>query len=105
MGSTEFSSLTTMGISVHPRITASAPPDGRIHFIDRSLTKEQLQALLAEDKSELEQLQGEARQLAEDRVKRNDVRRAVTLDAKTGEVLWKQAVDVTDCTGVGIGRS
>ncbi|NQT13233.1 MAG: hypothetical protein HQ582_10820 [Planctomycetes bacterium] len=36
-------------------------------------------------------------------MKKLDVRLAVAIDAPTGDVLWKKPVDVTDCSGIGIG--
>jgi len=77
--------------------------DGRVHFIDSSITSEQRQAFLREDKAALARLTGEARQKAEKELKRRDVRLAVALDAADGETLWSKPVDVTDCSHVGIG--
>ena len=72
-------------------------------FIDSSVTSEQRDAILRQDKSELKRLEGEARQNAEDRLKAVDVRLAVALDAATGKELWSKPVDVTDCSEIGIG--
>ena len=83
--------------------TTIAIDDQRLYFVDSTLTPEQRETLLRQDKSELSELTGDARQLAEDRMKRIDARLAVGLDAVTGETEWSQPVDVTDCTGVGIG--
>ena len=83
--------------------TTIAIDNDRLYFVDSSLTLEQREDLLRQDKSELQSLTGEARVLAEERIKRIDARRAVCLHTSTGDVLWSQAVDVTDCTGVGIG--
>lgn len=77
--------------------------DGSVFFIDASLTPEQRQLLLAQDKTELAKLTGKERELAEDRVKNNDLRMAVALNAKTGDKLWANPVDVTDCSEIGIG--
>ena len=77
--------------------------DGSVFFIDASLTPEQRQLLLAQDKTELAKLTGKDRELAEDRVKNNDLRMAVALNAKTGKQLWANPVDVTDCSEIGIG--
>jgi hypothetical protein len=57
--------------------------DGRVFFIDASLTPEQRALMLAQDKTDLAKLTGKERELAEDRVKNNDLRMAVALDAKT----------------------
>ena len=82
--------------------TIAIGPD-RIFFIDSSITSEQREELLRKDKSKLAELTGEAQALAEKRLKDADVRLTVALDVKTGEKLWEQAVDVTDCSEIGIG--
>ena len=82
--------------------TVALGPD-RVFFIDSSVTGEQREAILRQDKTALESLTGEAAKLAEERMKKLDVRLAVALDARTGHVLWKNPVDVTDCSGVGAG--
>lgn len=75
----------------------------RIFFIDSTLTSEQREAVLHQDKTNLANLTGEERELAEKRLKAADVRRTVALNSRTGEKLWEQAVDVTDCSDIGIG--
>ncbi|MFO1482930.1 MAG: PQQ-binding-like beta-propeller repeat protein [Verrucomicrobiaceae bacterium] len=87
----------------HIAHTTVAIGDGRVFFIDASLTPEQRNLMLAEDKTELAKLTGKEREIAEDRVKNNDMRMAVALDAKTGKKLWANPVDVTDCSEIGIG--
>jgi hypothetical protein len=82
--------------------TIAHGPD-RVFFIDSSITSEQREELLRKDKSELASLSGKERDLAEERAKAADVRLTVALDAKTGAKLWEQAVDVTDCSDIGIG--
>ncbi len=82
---------------------AVAVSGSRIYFIDASLTPVQREQLLQQDKSELENLTGEARKLAEERIKRVDARLAVAVNIKTGKQVWSKPVDVTDCTKVGIG--
>lgn len=89
------------GSSISHHTIAMGP--GKVFFIDSSITSEERAAILREDKTELANLTGEARKLAEDRAKKADVRRTVALDAKTGEQLWSHGVDVTDCSDVGIG--
>jgi len=83
--------------------TTVAIDGGRVIFVDSSLTPAQREAMLKQDKSKLEKLTGKARKAAEKQLKRIDLRLAVALDAKTGKQLWAEPVDVTDCTGVGIG--
>lgn len=75
--------------------------DGRVFFVDSSLTPEQREALLAQDKTELKQLTGKARDFAEERMKNLDLRLAVALNARTGRKIWEKPVDVTDCSGIG----
>ena len=77
--------------------------DGNLFFIDASLTPEQRNEMLKQDKSELAKLTGKAQKLAEERIKKADLRMAVALDAATGRRLWGKPVDVTDCSDVGIG--
>jgi outer membrane protein assembly factor BamB len=77
--------------------------DGRVFFVDSSLTPEQRDDLLKADKTELAKLTGKERERAEERLKAADVRMAVALDAKTGEQAWAQPVDVTDCSEIGAG--
>ncbi|WP_395747465.1 PQQ-binding-like beta-propeller repeat protein [Prosthecobacter sp.] len=77
--------------------------DGRLFFIDASLTPEQRALMLAQDKTDLAKLTGKERELAEDRQKNHDLRMAVALNAATGEQQWAKPVDVTDCSEIGIG--
>lgn len=77
--------------------------DGWLFFIDSSLTPEQRQQLLRQDKSHLMNLSGEEAKKAEAAHKELDVRLAVALNAQTGGKLWERAVDVTDCSKIGIG--
>ena len=73
------------------------------YFIDSSITSEQRAEILRQDKSHLEKLTGKEREIAEDRLKTQDLRLAVALDIKTGKKLWSTPVDVTDCSEIGIG--
>ncbi len=77
--------------------------DGWIFFVDSSLTPQQRDTLLKEDKSHLAGLQGEQAKKAEEKQKKLDARLAVALDARTGGKLWEKPVDVTDCSRIGIG--
>ncbi len=77
--------------------------DGWMFFIDSSLTPEQREAFVRKDKSRWAGLVGEEAKQAEETVKKIDARMAVALDARTGGKLWETAVDVTDCSGIGIG--
>ncbi len=77
--------------------------DGWIFFVDSSLTPQQRDTLLKQDKSYLANLQGEQAKKAEDKQKQVDARLAVALDARTGGKLWEKPIDVTDCSRIGIG--
>jgi hypothetical protein len=80
-----------------------AAGDGWLFFIDSSLTPQQREQLLQQDKSHLMNLSSEEAKKAEAAQKKLDVRLAVALDAQTGGKLWERAVDVTDCSNIGIG--
>ena len=77
--------------------------DGWLFFVDSSLTPQQREQLLRQDKSHLMNLSSEETKNAEAAQKNLDVRLAVALDAQTGGKLWEKAVDVTDCSNIGIG--
>ncbi len=77
--------------------------EGRMYFIDSSLSESQREEFLAQDKSRFQNLPEEERAKAEAELKKIDVRRAVALDAATGEVLWSKPIDVTNCTFVSAG--
>jgi outer membrane protein assembly factor BamB len=80
-----------------------AAGDGWLFFIDSSLTPQQREQLLQQDKSHLMNLSSEDAKKAEAAQKKLDVRLAVALNAQTGGKLWERAVDVTDCSNIGIG--
>ncbi len=82
---------------------AMAVGDGKIFFVDSSLTPEQREEFLRQDKSALANLTGAAQKLAEERVKKADLRMATGLDARTGKLLWAKPVDVTDASDIGEG--
>ena len=77
--------------------------DGWIFFVDSSLTPQQRDTLLKQDKSYLANLRGEQAKKAEEKQKQVDARLAVALDARTGGKLWEKPIDVTDCSRIGIG--
>ena len=74
-----------------------------VFFIDSTITSEERDRILREDKSELERLTGEELKIAEDRMKKLDARTAVAVDAENGKKIWAVGVDVTDCSEIGIG--
>ncbi|MDA1054643.1 MAG: PQQ-binding-like beta-propeller repeat protein [Planctomycetota bacterium] len=77
--------------------------DDRAFFIDSSISQQQRDELLRQDKTELKNLGEEEAKKKEAELKALDVRLAVAVDINDGNVLWSQAVDVTDCSYVGIG--
>lgn len=77
--------------------------DEAVYFIDSSITADQRTAILRQDKSKFANLTPEEVKAAETRLKEQDIRLAVALDARTGEKKWERAVDVTDCSEIGIG--
>ncbi len=77
--------------------------DDRVFMIDSSITREQRESLLHQDKSALQTLSPEEAAKKEAELKDLDVRLVVCLDARTGDQLWAKPVDVTDCSYVGIG--
>ena len=89
------------GQSISHRTIALGPD--RVFFVDSTITSEQRAEILRQDKSALETLTGKDREIAEDRLKKTDLRRAVAIDARTGVQLWSNPVDVTDCSEIGIG--
>jgi len=80
-----------------------AVADGWVFFVDSSVTPQQRQAILDQDKARLKALTGEAAKAAEARQKQVDVRLATALDARTGSRVWSAPVDVTDCSEIAIG--
>jgi outer membrane protein assembly factor BamB len=92
---------TYQGQSISHRTIAVGPK--HVYFIDSSVTSVERAIILAKDKSGLEFLTGKERELAEDRLKKADIRSAVAIDSRTGEKTWEKPVDVTDCSDIGIG--
>lgn len=89
------------GGSISHRTIAISDED--VFFIDSTISSEERERILREDKSELASLTGEARDIAEDRMKNLDARTAVSINARTGQRNWAKGVDVTDCSEIGIG--
>jgi outer membrane protein assembly factor BamB len=92
---------TYRGKSISHHTIAIGPE--QVYFIDSSITSAQRQEILNQDKSHLAHLTGEERERAEERLKNADVRMATALDIETGEKVWAEPVDVTDCSDIGIG--
>lgn len=77
--------------------------DGWIFFVDSSISPAQREEFLSQDKSQFRKLQGKDAEAAAKKIKEMDLRLAVALDARTGGKLWENAVEVTDCSRIGIG--
>ncbi|GAB4151217.1 MAG: hypothetical protein Tsb009_26530 [Planctomycetaceae bacterium] len=92
---------TYQGKSISHHTIALGP--NRVFFIDSTITPEQRAKILLQDKSKLKKLKGKARERAEEMLKKQDLRLAVALDARTGKKQWSKPVDVTDCSEIGIG--
>ena len=92
---------TYQGRNISHRTIAVGP--NQVYFIDSSVTSVERAAILRQDKSDLEFLTGKQREIAEDRLKKADIRRAIAIDSRTGEKSWEKPVDVTDCSEIGIG--
>lgn len=92
---------TYQGKSISNQTIAIGPD--KVCLIDSSITSEQREELLRQDKRELAELTGQAREIAEQRLKQADMRLAVGINSRTGEQLWAHPVDVTDCSDIGIG--
>ena len=92
---------TYQGQSISHRTIAVGPK--HVYFIDSSITSLQRATILAADKTDLKFLTGKQREIAEDRLKNADIRRAVAIESQTGVKSWEKPVDVTDCSEIGIG--
>ncbi len=77
--------------------------EGRMYFVESTISVEEREAMLRADKTALKKLTGEAAKKKEAELKKIDARRAVCLDAKTGEKLWSTVIDVTNVSGVSAG--
>ncbi|MAV38258.1 MAG: hypothetical protein CMJ59_22695, partial [Planctomycetaceae bacterium] len=80
-----------------------AMSDQRMFFVESTISQEEREALLRQDKSELRKLKGEAAKRKAEELKQLDVRRAVCLDRKSGEQVWSQPIDVTNVSGISAG--
>ena len=77
--------------------------DDAVYFIDSNITGEQRQTILRQDKSKFKNLSEEEQKKAEAELKKQDLRLAIGINSRTGKKLWEKAVDVTDCSEIGIG--
>ncbi len=77
--------------------------DGQMFFVESTLSQDEREAMLRQDQTALKDLTPEQAKKKEEELKKLDVRTAVALDAKTGEAVWRRAIDVTNCTNVGAG--
>ncbi len=74
-----------------------------VYFIDSSVTADERQEILRQDKSAFQNLTPEEVAKAETALKKQDLRLAVAIDSRTGKKRWEKAVDVTDCSDIGTG--
>jgi len=77
--------------------------DGQMFFVESTLSPDQREALLRQDKTVLKDLPPEEAKKKEEELKKLDVRTAIALEAKTGQEVWRHAIDVTNCTNVSSG--
>ncbi|MFQ6130728.1 MAG: PQQ-binding-like beta-propeller repeat protein [Armatimonadota bacterium] len=76
-----------------------AVDEGRVFFADDRATPQQRQQALKGKIDELKAREGIDDAAAVEKLASADVRVVVALDLATGEVLWEQPVDLTDCGG------
>ena len=79
----------------HNSLTIS---DGRLFFADRAATPADRQVALAARIDELRKRKNIDAAAAEKELTSADVRLVVALDAKSGNEVWRKAVDLTDCS-------
>ena len=77
--------------------------DSQMFFVESTLSDDERDALLRQDKTALKDLPPDEAKKKEEELKKLDVRRAVALDAKTGRENWRRAIDVTNTTNVSAG--
>jgi outer membrane protein assembly factor BamB len=76
--------------------------DGRVFLVDQKATDEQRQQVVDEKRQQLQNLPDQQRTKAEQSLDKTDVRLAVALNAETGQTVWQQPIDLTDCAGGGV---
>ncbi|MGQ9575937.1 MAG: outer membrane protein assembly factor BamB family protein [Thermoguttaceae bacterium] len=70
---------------------------GKVFLVDRDLTAPQRQQVVDRARQEILKLPEAERPRAEQELAKADIRCVIALDARTGQVLWRQAVDLSDC--------
>ena len=78
--------------------------NGQMFFVESTLSPEQREDLLRQDKSALKNLPPEEAKKKEEELKKLDVRTAIALDAKTGQELWRRTIDGPEPSGQGLPR-
>jgi outer membrane protein assembly factor BamB len=73
--------------------------DGTLYLIDSNVTSEQRQIAVDASRARIGDMPAEQREAAEKALEKPDVRMLVALDAATGELKWKEPIDVTHCGG------
>ena len=71
--------------------------DGTVFLVDANVTPEQRDKAIDRQRAWIAQLPESQRAAAEAALEKPDVRLVVALDAATGEVRWKEPVDLTHC--------
>lgn len=78
---------------------AIAIGDGNLYLIDANVTAQDREIVIEASRQRITTLPPEERAAAEKDLEKPDVRMLVALDAATGEVRFKQPIDVTHCGG------
>jgi outer membrane protein assembly factor BamB len=78
---------------------AIAIGDGNLYLIDANVTAQDREIVIEASRERIAALPPEERAAAEKALEKPDVRMLVALDATTGEVRFKQPIDVTHCGG------
>ena len=73
--------------------------DGTLYLIDASATKEDRAIAIEASRARIPLMREEERAAAEKALENPDIRMLVALDATTGELRWKEPIDVTHCGG------
>jgi outer membrane protein assembly factor BamB len=79
--------------------------DGRIFFVQDDLTEEEKKAALAERENLIKDGVYDPHKEGELKPEQRDLRRVMSLDARTGVVLWSTASDLSGCGGTKMGAA
>ncbi len=70
---------------------------GAVFLADQDVTAEERRQTIGRAREQIRQLPEAERAKAEQALAKADIRRVVALDARTGQVRWRKAVDLTHC--------